>query len=193
MAARSSRPVRLGLSSRRGHVLAIGRRGAPEAGWGADRGQGRPHRRRRRASHDAPGWRRLRVRRTRPDSGLEDGRRRRAASSASRAPEGSMADLRTNFLGVKSPNPFWLAPPPSKVNVSAFRAGWGGVVWSAGRSRAAGRQRVRRALYASWTRPPDRDEQHRAATAILTCRKSRRRSSAPGGPRAPSVADGSLR
>ena len=44
-----------------------------------------------------------------------------------------MADLRTNFLGAKSPNPFWLASAPPtdrKVNVErAFRAGWGGVVW----------------------------------------------------------------
>jgi dihydropyrimidine dehydrogenase (NAD+) subunit PreA len=44
-----------------------------------------------------------------------------------------MADLRVNFLGVKSPNPFWLASAPPtdrKVNVErAFRVGWGGVVW----------------------------------------------------------------
>ena len=44
-----------------------------------------------------------------------------------------MADLSTDFLGVKSPNPFWLASAPPtdrKVNVErAFRAGWGGVVW----------------------------------------------------------------
>ena len=44
-----------------------------------------------------------------------------------------MADLRTDFLGIKSPNPFWLASAPPtdrKVNVErAFRAGWGGVVW----------------------------------------------------------------
>lgn len=44
-----------------------------------------------------------------------------------------MADLRTNFVGIKSPNPFWLAsaPPTDKeVNVRrAFEAGWGGVVW----------------------------------------------------------------
>lgn len=44
-----------------------------------------------------------------------------------------MADLRSNFVGVKSPNPFWLAsaPPTDKeVNVRrAFQAGWGGVVW----------------------------------------------------------------
>ncbi|MDZ7824661.1 MAG: NAD-dependent dihydropyrimidine dehydrogenase subunit PreA [Ahrensia sp.] len=44
-----------------------------------------------------------------------------------------MADLSTNFLGIKSPNPFWLAsaPPTDKAyNVErAFKAGWGGVVW----------------------------------------------------------------
>jgi dihydropyrimidine dehydrogenase (NAD+) subunit PreA len=44
-----------------------------------------------------------------------------------------MADLRTEFVGVKSPNPFWLAsaPPTDKQYnvVRAFRAGWGGVVW----------------------------------------------------------------
>ena len=44
-----------------------------------------------------------------------------------------MADLTSNFLGIKSPNPFWLAsaPPTDKAyNVNrAFEAGWGGVVW----------------------------------------------------------------
>ena len=44
-----------------------------------------------------------------------------------------MADLRSNFLGIKSPNPFWLASAPPtdrKTNVErALRAGWGGVVW----------------------------------------------------------------
>ncbi|AUG98622.1 NAD-dependent dihydropyrimidine dehydrogenase subunit PreA [Prodigiosinella confusarubida] len=44
-----------------------------------------------------------------------------------------MADLNTNFLGIKSPNPFWLAsaPPTDKEYnvVRAFEAGWGGVVW----------------------------------------------------------------
>ncbi|MDY8109816.1 NAD-dependent dihydropyrimidine dehydrogenase subunit PreA [Fulvimarina sp. 2208YS6-2-32] len=44
-----------------------------------------------------------------------------------------MADLSTSFLGISSPNPFWLAsaPPTDKqYNVErAFRAGWGGVVW----------------------------------------------------------------
>jgi dihydropyrimidine dehydrogenase (NAD+) subunit PreA len=45
----------------------------------------------------------------------------------------SMADLRSNFVGIKSPNPFWLAsaPPTDKEYnvVRAFKAGWGGVVW----------------------------------------------------------------
>jgi dihydropyrimidine dehydrogenase (NAD+) subunit PreA len=44
-----------------------------------------------------------------------------------------MADLRTTFLGIRSPNPFWLASAPPtdrQVNVErALRAGWGGVVW----------------------------------------------------------------
>jgi dihydropyrimidine dehydrogenase (NAD+) subunit PreA len=44
-----------------------------------------------------------------------------------------MADLTTDFLGIKSPNPFWLAsaPPTDKeYNVRrAFDAGWRGVVW----------------------------------------------------------------
>ncbi|MCL4140340.1 UNVERIFIED_CONTAM: hypothetical protein GTU68_017706 [Idotea baltica] len=44
-----------------------------------------------------------------------------------------MADLSSNFLGISSPNPFWLAsaPPTDKeINVvRAFEAGWGGVVW----------------------------------------------------------------
>ncbi|WP_114967291.1 NAD-dependent dihydropyrimidine dehydrogenase subunit PreA [Alkalilacustris brevis] len=44
-----------------------------------------------------------------------------------------MANLASDFLGIKSPNPFWLAsaPPTDKeYNVTrAFKAGWGGVVW----------------------------------------------------------------
>ena len=44
-----------------------------------------------------------------------------------------MADIRNNFVGIKSPNPFWLAsaPPTDKAYnvVRAFKAGWGGVVW----------------------------------------------------------------
>jgi len=44
-----------------------------------------------------------------------------------------MANITSNFLGIHSPNPFWLAsaPPTDKqYNVlRAFEAGWGGVVW----------------------------------------------------------------
>ncbi len=44
-----------------------------------------------------------------------------------------MADITSDFLGIKSPNPFWLASAPptdKKINVlRAFEAGWGGVVW----------------------------------------------------------------
>ncbi len=44
-----------------------------------------------------------------------------------------MADITSEFLGIKSPNPFWLAsaPPTDRETnvVRAFRAGWGGVVW----------------------------------------------------------------
>jgi dihydropyrimidine dehydrogenase (NAD+) subunit PreA len=44
-----------------------------------------------------------------------------------------MADLRSNFVGITSPNPFWLAsaPPTDKAYnvIRAFKAGWGGVVW----------------------------------------------------------------
>ena len=44
-----------------------------------------------------------------------------------------MADIRNDFIGIKSPNPFWLAsaPPTDKAYnvVRAYKAGWGGVVW----------------------------------------------------------------
>src|SRR6201986_5353286 len=44
-----------------------------------------------------------------------------------------MADISADFLGIKSPNPFWLASAPptdKKLNVlRALEAGWGGVVW----------------------------------------------------------------
>lgn len=44
-----------------------------------------------------------------------------------------MANLQTSFLGIKSPNPYWLASAPptdKKYNVlRALEAGWGGVVW----------------------------------------------------------------
>ena len=44
-----------------------------------------------------------------------------------------MADLRVNFAGIESPNPFWLAsgPPTNTYDqvARAFDAGWGGAVW----------------------------------------------------------------
>jgi dihydropyrimidine dehydrogenase (NAD+) subunit PreA len=44
-----------------------------------------------------------------------------------------MADLSSTFVGIRSPNPFWLAsaPPTDKAYnvVRAYKAGWGGVVW----------------------------------------------------------------
>lgn len=44
-----------------------------------------------------------------------------------------MADLTTNFAGIRSPNPFWIASgPPANTGYQAhraFEAGWGGVVW----------------------------------------------------------------
>ena len=44
-----------------------------------------------------------------------------------------MADLSSHFIGIKSPNPFWLAsaPPTDKEYnvVRALEAGWGGIVW----------------------------------------------------------------
>src|SRR5512141_2129747 len=44
-----------------------------------------------------------------------------------------MADLSTDFCGIKSPNPFWLAsaPPTNSGDqvMRAFDCGWGGAVW----------------------------------------------------------------
>ncbi len=44
-----------------------------------------------------------------------------------------MADLRIDFAGIQSPNPFWLASaPPTNSGAQihrAFEAGWGGAVW----------------------------------------------------------------
>jgi dihydropyrimidine dehydrogenase (NAD+) subunit PreA len=44
-----------------------------------------------------------------------------------------MADLKTVFMGISSPNPFWLASaPPTNSGeqiMRAFDAGWGGAVW----------------------------------------------------------------
>src|SRR2546425_3897338 len=47
--------------------------------------------------------------------------------------ERQMADLTTNFAGIESPNPFWLAsgPPTNTYGqvAKAFDQGWGGAVW----------------------------------------------------------------
>src|SRR5271157_4304778 len=44
-----------------------------------------------------------------------------------------MADLSTRFMGIRTPNPFWLASaPPTNSGeqiMRAFDAGWGGAVW----------------------------------------------------------------
>jgi dihydropyrimidine dehydrogenase (NAD+) subunit PreA len=44
-----------------------------------------------------------------------------------------MADLTSDFAGIRSPNPFWVAsgPPSNTAHQAhrAFEAGWGGVVW----------------------------------------------------------------
>ncbi len=44
-----------------------------------------------------------------------------------------MADLKIDFAGIKSPNPFWLASAPPSNSAyqvqKAFEAGWGGAVW----------------------------------------------------------------
>lgn len=44
-----------------------------------------------------------------------------------------MVDLKVNFAGIESPNPFWLAsaPPTNSGDqvMRAFDAGWGGAVW----------------------------------------------------------------
>ena len=44
-----------------------------------------------------------------------------------------MADLSINFVGIRSPNPFWLASaPPTNSGAQihrAFEHGWGGAVW----------------------------------------------------------------
>src|SRR5271166_1719083 len=146
-ARRRARFARLGLPDRSRHAVHRHRAAwsARGAGRGADRREGRPHRRRRRAPHQPRrrvGRRRLRSRRRGSDRERSRGRQaggavhRRSARSCAHLrhqSEGPMADLRTDFLGVKSPNPFWLASAPPtdrKVNVErAFRAGWGGVVW----------------------------------------------------------------
>src|ERR1041384_3273022 len=56
-----------------------------------------------------------------------------ASARESESRGGSMADLSTNFAGIRCPNPFWLAsgPPTNCAGqvMRAFDAGWGGAVW----------------------------------------------------------------
>src|SRR5258708_17821793 len=60
-------------------------------------------------------------------------RRRRHPAIPSRKKIILMASLQTDFLGIKSPNPFWLASPPptaKKINfLTTFRTALVGVVW----------------------------------------------------------------
>jgi dihydropyrimidine dehydrogenase (NAD+) subunit PreA len=48
-----------------------------------------------------------------------------------------MPDLRINFAGIRSPNPFWLASAQPTNSAAqdhrAFEAGWGGAVWKRNR------------------------------------------------------------
>ena len=99
-----------------------------------------PHQGRCRGPHlagEGLGRRRLHPRRRRPHRlgrRARPRRRRKHPSGTHLEREGmSMADFRNNFVGIKSPNPFWLAsaPPTDKAYnvVRAFKAGWGGVVW----------------------------------------------------------------
>src|SRR5271163_1836053 len=54
-------------------------------------------------------------------------------TSIARCAVRNMADLRVDFAGIRSPNPFWLASaPPTNSGyqvMRAFAAGWGGAVW----------------------------------------------------------------
>ena len=69
-----------------------------------------------------------------------------------------MADLRCDFVGIRSPNPFWLAsaPPTDKeYNVRrAFEAGVGRGGLEDARARPAHRQRQRPALRRGLGRGP---------------------------------------
>src|SRR5450432_2859490 len=72
-----------------------------------------------------------------PRSKTENARRCRSTPpcepSRNNRMESPMVDLRSQFVGIRSPNPFWLASAPPtdrKTNVErAFKEGWGGVVW----------------------------------------------------------------
>ena len=92
--------------------------------WRLRRGRGGPDGRRGRGRQDRGAFDRRRPERRRLS------RRRRGAQTTG---DQAMADIRNDFVGIKSPNPFWLAsaPPTDKEYnvVRAFKAGWGGGVW----------------------------------------------------------------
>ena len=79
------------------------------------------------------GRRRLRCGWRRPDRVGRATRQGRGDRNRSRDKVTQWLNLKSEFLGISSPNPFWLAsaPPTDKAyNVNrAFEAGWGGVVW----------------------------------------------------------------
>jgi len=56
-----------------------------------------------------------------------------AAATAPRARSSDVANLKVDFAGISSPNPFWLASaPPTNTGEQvqrAFELGWGGAVW----------------------------------------------------------------
>ena len=159
------------------------------------------------------GRRRLSRRRPRPDGRGGRARQARRASSTPHShrcaprltpPEGAtMADLSNTFVGIRSPNPFWLAsaPPTDKeYNVAARlrgRLGRRGLE-DARRGRAADRQRQRPALRRAARARPARDrlQQHRAHHRPAAADQPRR--DPPGQarlarPRAGRLADGAVR
>ena len=111
-----------------------------------------------------------------------------------------MADIRNDFVGIKSPNPFWLAsaPPTDKeYNVRrAFEAGWGGVVWKTlgldgppivnvngpryGVVYGADRRRARDQQYRADHRSPTADEPRRDQGGQTGLSRPRRRHLADG-------------
>ena len=64
---------------------------------------------------------------------VADGKRAALGMRSAAIAGGHMADLSTNFAGIRCPNPFWLASgPPTNCGeqvMRAFDAGWGGAVW----------------------------------------------------------------
>ena len=119
---------------------------------------------------------------------VEDGKRRgaldrRCARLALELKESAHGRSSHDFLGIKSPNPFWLAsaPPTDKEDnvVRAFKAGWGGVVWKTlGEDGRRSSTSPARATAPSMPGPPPhRLQQYRADHRPRPRDQSRRRSS----------------